>query len=76
MDLNEAVLLLNYLKSYILNLRDRFDQFEENLQLKCRKSYQGQRQQKRKKKQFDEGSGEDISFSEKETSEYQFFAYD
>ena len=62
-DLNEAVLLLQSLESFIANLRGRFDYFVEKGSLKCMQSYRKQRQPKRKR-QADEGSGETVSLSE------------
>ena len=64
-DLNEAVLLLKSLESFIANLRGRFDYFEEKASLKCMQSYRKQRHPKRKR-QADEGSREAVSLSEKE----------
>ena len=62
-DLNEAVLLLKSLESFIANLRGRFDYFEEKASLNMQ-SYRKQRHPKRKR-QADEGSGEAVSLSKK-----------
>ncbi|XP_066945278.1 uncharacterized protein [Macrobrachium rosenbergii] len=75
LDLNNAVSLLNSLQDFVSSLRSEFDDFEEQgKELSETNTYEEETRRKQKrKKQFDESSGEETRMSRKEKFRVEVF---
>ena len=66
LDLNEAVILLEFLKNYVTSLRDSFDDFEKKGMLRSKSnSYKSEMDRKRKLK-LNDGAAHESEFSPSE----------